>query len=240
MAFLGRTPQLLSLRNGFTARFVPGLLIGALLHAWFQGSQKVSLCLNSIVVASCCKFVDLYLIRSKVLRHVRCMYSYIVWHCSDDSKSRVGHSICCEKWHGQQAGGDKKATPSEGTILQVNSTAKRTKVPVEAPSEELKMVLLVNQELKMSKGKIAAQCAHAAVGILQQHSAKRRTWFKQWEMTGQKKIALRVETTSDLLAFAEQGEAPFFTHGLLTAGDGDQMLLLLSFMHLLAHEFFFV
>lgn len=74
------------------------------------------------------------------------------------------------------------------------------------------MVLLVNQELKMSKGKIAAQCAHAAVGVLQQHSAKRRTWFKQWEMTGQKKIALKVDSTLDLFAFAKQGAASMFAH----------------------------
>jgi peptidyl-tRNA hydrolase, PTH2 family len=41
------------------------------------------------------------------------------------------------------------------------------------------MVLLVNQELKMGKGKMAAQCAHAAVGVLGEFQAKERTWFKQ-------------------------------------------------------------
>ena len=40
---------------------------------------------------------------------------------------------------------------------------KRAPAPVPQPTEELKMVLLVNQELKMGKGKIAAQCCHAAV-----------------------------------------------------------------------------
>jgi peptidyl-tRNA hydrolase, PTH2 family len=35
------------------------------------------------------------------------------------------------------------------------------------PKEELKMVLCVNDALKMGKGKIGAQCAHAAVGVLQ-------------------------------------------------------------------------
>lgn len=34
--------------------------------------------------------------------------------------------------------------------------------------EPLKMILVVRQDLKMGKGKIAAQCCHAAVGAVQQ------------------------------------------------------------------------
>ena len=33
--------------------------------------------------------------------------------------------------------------------------------------EALKMILVVRQDLKMGKGKIAAQCCHAAVGVVQ-------------------------------------------------------------------------
>lgn len=33
---------------------------------------------------------------------------------------------------------------------------------------EYKMVLLVRMDLKMGKGKVASQCAHAAVGAYQQ------------------------------------------------------------------------
>lgn len=70
------------------------------------------------------------------------------------------------------------------------------------------MVLLVNQELKMGKGKIAAQCAHAAVGVMQKFSTKQRTWFKQWEMGGQKKIALKVDSTAALRALDREGVSP--------------------------------
>jgi hypothetical protein len=37
---------------------------------------------------------------------------------------------------------------------------------VQASKEEYKMVLCVNTELKMTKGKIAAQCCHAAVAVV--------------------------------------------------------------------------
>ena len=67
------------------------------------------------------------------------------------------------------------------------------------------MVLLVNQELKMGKGKVAAQCAHAAVGVLQEFGNVKVQWFKQWSMGGQKKVALKAETTKDLHNFAQQG-----------------------------------
>lgn len=70
------------------------------------------------------------------------------------------------------------------------------------------MVLLVNQELKMGKGKIAAQCCHAAVGVLGEYGSRRRTWIKQWEQIGQKKIALKVDSTAQLKDLASQGARP--------------------------------
>ena len=64
----------------------------------------------------------------------------------------------------------------------------------------LKMVLVVNQSLKMGKGKIAAQCAHAACGAVE--SAERteagRRKLRSWRSQGQKKIALSA-TQDDIL-----------------------------------------
>lgn len=91
--------------------------------------------------------------------------------------------------------------------------AKRVAAPVPEPTEELKMVLCVNNELKMGKGKIAAQCCHAAVGVVQRFSASARTALKQWEMTGQKKIALKVDNTAALNALAKAAQdagLPFY------------------------------
>ncbi|GAB4821988.1 hypothetical protein N2152v2_009034 [Parachlorella kessleri] len=63
-----------------------------------------------------------------------------------------------------------------------------------APREELKMVLVVNDELRMGKGKIGAQCAHAAVGLVEKLTHSRdtaaRLVLRQWETCGQAKRAL--------------------------------------------------
>ena len=82
------------------------------------------------------------------------------------------------------------------------------------------MVLLVNQELKMGKGKVAAQCAHAAVGVVTRNATKHRTWIKQWEMIGQKKIALKVDSTAALLDFEAKGTAcGDSVHGSMNAAE---------------------
>lgn len=60
-------------------------------------------------------------------------------------------------------------------------------------------VLCVNEGLRMGKGKIGAQCAHAAVGIADEWKARpgMDLMFRQWQYCGQAKIALRVEVKRD-------------------------------------------
>lgn len=69
-------------------------------------------------------------------------------------------------------------------------------------------MLCVNQELKMGKGKIAAQCGHAAVGVVQKFRRRMPSWFKAWEQCGQAKIALKVDSTALMLDLANAGERP--------------------------------
>lgn len=62
--------------------------------------------------------------------------------------------------------------------------------------DSYKMVLCVNMELKMDKGKIAAQCGHATLGAYKmalKHCPSAVTW---WTRTGQAKIAVKVEKES--------------------------------------------
>ena len=108
------------------------------------------------------------------------------------------------------------------------------------PAEELKLVLVVNDSLKMSKGKIGknpviyflwcpyslsvfcnifcstarntncsslwllfsfsgAQCAHAAVGMVEElHEKGQHTLLAQWEDCGQPKICLKAKDDADL------------------------------------------
>lgn len=59
---------------------------------------------------------------------------------------------------------------------------------------EVKMVLVVRQDLKMGKGKAAAQCAHAAVGAYKKASRLQPSVLKKWDRDGQAKITLKAES----------------------------------------------
>lgn len=59
--------------------------------------------------------------------------------------------------------------------------------------EEYKMVLVIRNDLKMGKGKVAAQCAHAAVAGYKEGRKKNSKVLRNWELTGQPKITLKVE-----------------------------------------------
>lgn len=61
-----------------------------------------------------------------------------------------------------------------------------------------KMVLCVNQELTMGKGKVAAQCCHAAVGCYKRASKQCPAGLRTWEVTGCAKIALKCPTQDEL------------------------------------------
>lgn len=67
--------------------------------------------------------------------------------------------------------------------------------------ETYKMVFAVNTELEMGTGKIAAQVAHAAVGLyrmLLQDETKHCNMLLLWEEYGETKIALRANSTQHL------------------------------------------
>ena len=71
--------------------------------------------------------------------------------------------------------------------------------------DDLKMMLVVREDLKMGKGKIGAQCGHATLGAYQRAkkmSSGSKYWTKvieKWSWGGQKKICLKVPGEADLL-----------------------------------------
>ncbi|KAM6110951.1 peptidyl-tRNA hydrolase 2, mitochondrial [Pterocles gutturalis] len=74
-------------------------------------------------------------------------------------------------------------------------------------SGEFKLVLVVRNDLKMGKGKVAAQCSHAAVSAYKQVQRRNPELLKQWEYCGQPKVVLKApdeETLHQLLADAKQ------------------------------------
>ncbi|NWV58732.1 PTH2 hydrolase, partial [Malurus elegans] len=74
-------------------------------------------------------------------------------------------------------------------------------------SGELKLVLIVRNDLKMGKGKVAAQCSHAAVSAYKQLHRKNPELLEQWEYCGQPKVVLKApdeETLGQLLTEAKR------------------------------------
>lgn len=72
-----------------------------------------------------------------------------------------------------------------------------------------KLALIVRGDLKMSKGKTAAQCAHAAVMCYQsaaQGSKVQHAVLQNWCHMGQPKIVLRVDSYEQLSGLQLQAE----------------------------------
>lgn len=79
--------------------------------------------------------------------------------------------------------------------------------------DNYKLVLIVRTDLKMGKGKAAAQCAHAAVMAYKQAKRKEPRILKEWEDCGQAKVVLKVETEEEMLQLATCARA----NGLMTS-----------------------
>jgi PTH2 family peptidyl-tRNA hydrolase len=67
-----------------------------------------------------------------------------------------------------------------------------------------KQVVALRSDLKMSKGKIAAQAGHAAVSAGEEARKHFREWWKAWLREGQCKIAVRVKSEKELLELERQ------------------------------------
>ncbi|KAL0245561.1 peptidyl-tRNA hydrolase [Cryptococcus tetragattii IND107] len=73
--------------------------------------------------------------------------------------------------------------------------------------EEMKLVLVVNDELKMTKGKIVAQAGHATLACAMTLKEANPKLFKAWQMQGQPKIALRGANTEEIETLAAQARS---------------------------------
>ncbi|KAL5786259.1 hypothetical protein ACOSQ2_008651 [Xanthoceras sorbifolium] len=73
--------------------------------------------------------------------------------------------------------------------------------------QELKMVLVVRQDLKMGSGKIASQCAHAATGMYAELMQSDRFLLRKWEQCGQPKIVLTCKNQHEMNKLKEAAES---------------------------------
>ncbi|XVF89170.1 hypothetical protein PTKIN_Ptkin19aG0108400 [Pterospermum kingtungense] len=71
---------------------------------------------------------------------------------------------------------------------------------------DLKMVLVVGQNLKMKSGKIASQCAHAATGMYAELMQSDRSLLRQWEDCGQPKIVVTCKNQQEMNKLREAAE----------------------------------
>ena len=78
--------------------------------------------------------------------------------------------------------------------------------------KKIKQVIIVRNDLKMSKGKIAAQCCHACLNAYEKASeAIKRLWKKQ----GEKKVILKVDSLKELLEIKKGVESLKIPHFLV-------------------------
>jgi len=80
---------------------------------------------------------------------------------------------------------------------------------------DYKMVILMRNDLKMGKGKIAAQAAHAAVICSLACKKKDPKAFDSWILSGQTKVVLKVGSESELFEFKAIAEAQNFTTAIV-------------------------
>ena len=77
----------------------------------------------------------------------------------------------------------------------------------DSDADMMKMVLVVRTDLKMTKGKIAAQCGHAAVSAYKKAKRKDPRVLKSWESEGQRKIAVKVKDENELLTIMAMAQS---------------------------------
>ena len=83
--------------------------------------------------------------------------------------------------------------------------------------EECKMVIVVRSDLKMSKGKIAAQASHAAVNCAFASKKKDPRTFSEWyEGSNQRKVVLKVDSLEKLLEIKAAADANRIVNSLIT------------------------
>jgi len=78
---------------------------------------------------------------------------------------------------------------------------------------EYKQVILVREDLKLTKGKMSAQCSHASVGaVLKSHKDD----IKKWKDQGMKKAILRVKDKQELYQYKQKAEDAGLMVSLIT------------------------
>lgn len=71
----------------------------------------------------------------------------------------------------------------------------------------MKQVIVVRADLRMGKGKLAAQVAHASLSAAEEAMGKRPEWFEAWKDGGQAKIVVKALSEEDLTGLYTKAKA---------------------------------
>ncbi|XP_070572265.1 peptidyl-tRNA hydrolase 2, mitochondrial-like [Ptychodera flava] len=82
-----------------------------------------------------------------------------------------------------------------------------TEVTSMGETGDSKLVLVVRTDLKMGKGKVAAQCSHAAVSAYKKLGRINRELLEDWEYNGQPKVVVKAPDEETLAALLQHARA---------------------------------
>lgn len=69
-----------------------------------------------------------------------------------------------------------------------------------------KQVIVFRSDLRLSKGKIAAQAGHAAISAAEEARKGHKHWLEKWMEEGQCKIAVKVRSEKELLELEKRAK----------------------------------
>lgn len=71
----------------------------------------------------------------------------------------------------------------------------------------MKQAVVVRTDLKMGKGKLAAQVAHASLSSAEEVMKRHADWFDEWKLGGQRKVVLKVQSEAELQEIYKKSKA---------------------------------
>ncbi|XP_006983291.1 peptidyl-tRNA hydrolase 2, mitochondrial [Peromyscus maniculatus bairdii] len=114
--------------------------------------------------------------------------------------------VACGMCLGWGLRGHLRMFPQNSTSETNRDTETGTEASILGESGEYKLILVVRTDLKMGKGKVAAQCSHAAVSAYKQTQRRNPQVLKEWEDCGQPKVVVKApdeDTLIELLTHAK-------------------------------------
>ncbi|KAF8660261.1 hypothetical protein HU200_057827 [Digitaria exilis] len=149
----------------------------------------------------------------------------------EDDDENAGRSRAAKRAGGQKRTGLRLLYWARNVVTKSDSAREAERAQAQdAPSpleienlaeiiEDFKMVLVARNDLKMGKGKIAAQCSHATLGLFKKLQQRAPKSLRRWERCGQVKVVVKIESEEDMLVL--QGRAKSLnlpTHITIDAG----------------------